>query len=511
MPEDGTSSFRSLRESRDGSLQTKFAISEKKHLDEIISKFKDYESSLDQNPEGHLFSDDGSAEVRPVYGIATASKIGGIRDAYEASSLSSRAFYDQLQAEDRLVVWDGENLRQEARQLTARYFELPLELAIRSAADAWLNDGDVWLGVVEGRDLVKLEEEHGPGLFFENVRGWLGLEGGRDGETVNQAIQKTVAEDPEEMLARNNGVTFRATEVETGEGGVLRLKDASIINGRQTTGAMASVEQVVSNCRVQVKVVRAASDAWAIADAANNQNRVARIELRLARYFRDQVVKRELAAAASGSDWLATVVDEDREHQELFELLRALLVGLFCRKPGQIADNNYSHIRWDVLDAFYEGGEPPPTLYPTLFDIARKTNDAVDIATQMAETDPLAKVGEQGRPKYRAFLALLTLSATHDIDLSIPLDVLDAEIERVRKFIEESARLLEGEVDRYIRNFTLAYEVVGYQAHGAAEEGDPIKVQQRLSQTVFDSSFTTHFNRTRQKISTDQRRRKILP
>ena len=155
--------------------------------------------------------------------------------------------------------------------------------------------------------------------------------------------------------------------------------------------------------------------------------------------------------------------------------------------------------------------KPPPNLYPTLFEIARKTNEAVEIAFQMAEADPLAKVGEQGRPKYRAFLALLTLCATHNIDLSTPLDDLSAEVERVRRFLEESARLLEGDVDRDVRNFTLAYEVVGYQAHGAAEEGDPIKVQQRLSQMVFDTSFTTHFNRTRQKISTDQKRREILP
>ena len=153
------------------------------------------------------------------------------------------------------------------------------------------------------------------------------------------------------------------------------------------------------NCRVQVKVVQAERDAWAIADAANNQNRVARIELLLARYFRDQVVKRELAAAVSGSDWLATVVDEDRERQELFELLRALLIGLFCQRPGQLADNNYSHIRFDVLDAFYEDGEPPPVLYPTLFAVARATNEAVDIASQLSDVDPLEQVGEQGRPE----------------------------------------------------------------------------------------------------------------
>ena len=491
-------------------LQTKFSIYEKKDIDEIISKFKNYESKLGDMPEGQLFSEATPETQRPVYGIATASKIKGILGKYEESTLASRDFYEELRDEGRLVTWDGEDLRNDARQLNARHFELPLELELASTAGAWLNDGDIWLGVVEGRDLVRLEEEYGPGLFYENVRGWLGLEGGRDGETVNQAIRKTVAEEPGEMLARNNGVMFRASEVER-EKGMLRLRDASMINGRQTTGALGDVEQVEHDCRVQVKVVKAARDAWAIADAANNQNRVARIELRLARYFRDQVVKRELAAAASGSDWLATVVDEDRERQELFELLRALLIGLFCQKPGQLADNNYSHIRWDVLDSIYVDGEPPSLLYPTLFSIARATNEAVDIASQMADIDPLGQVGEQGRPKYRAFLGLLALCATNDIDLSTPLDDLDAEVERVQVFLRKASELLEGENDRFVRNFSLSYEIVGYQAHGAADEGDAVKVQQRLSQMVFGTAFTTHLNRTRQAITSDARRRELLP
>lgn len=498
-------------ESDQFALQTKFSIYEKKDLDEIVSKFNNYESTLDERPDGRLFSDEGPTAPRPVYGIATASRIKGVLKAYKDSKLASRTFYDQLIAEDRLLIWDGDDLRDDARQLNARHFQLPLELELSSIAGGWLRDGDVWLGVVEGVDLVRLEAEHGPGLFYENVRGWLGLEGGRDGETVNQAIRKTISDEPDQMLARNNGVTFRATEVVVEEGSTtLQLRDASIINGRQTTGALSTVDGVHPRCRVQVKVVQAARDAWAIADAANNQNRVARIELLLARYFRDQVVKREMAAAVSGSDWLETVVDEDRIRQELFELLRALLIGIFCQKPGQLAENNYSHIRWDVLDAFYQDGEPPAILYPTLFEVAKATNDAVDIASQMGDVDPLEQIGEQGRPKYRAFLALLTVAATNDIDLSTPLDDVASEVDRIERFLAGASELLEGDPDRFTRNFSLAYEIVGFQAQGA-EEGDPVKVQQRLSQSVFGTAFTTHFKRTRQAITSDARRRELLP
>lgn len=183
---------------------------------------------------------------------------------------------------------------------------------------------------------------------------------------------------------------------------------------------------------------------------------------------------------------------------------------MFCHRPGQLADNNYSHIRFDVLDGFYEDGEPPAILYPTLFDVARATNEAVDIASRLSEVDPLGQVGEQGRPKYRAFLALLTLSATHNIDLSVGLDALDAEVERKRTFLECSAELLEAGRQRFIRNFSIAYEIVGFQAHGAAEEGDAVRVQARLNQSVFGTAFTTHFNRVRQAISSEAKRRDIL-
>jgi hypothetical protein len=493
-------------------LQSKFWISQKADIDGIVSQFKNYETRIRESPsDGQLFTDEGSAVSRPVYAIATAAKIRGVLAAYEKSKLASRDFYEQLKTEGRLEIWDGEDLRNEARRLNSWHFESPVELELSSVTDTWLSDGSVWVGIVKGEDLVRLEAEHGPGLFLENVRGWIGLEGGRDGETVNQAIRKTVAEEPAEMLARNNGVTFRASEVEFVANGTLRLRDASIINGRQTTGALSSAQPVASSCKVQVKVVKAVRDAWAIADAANNQNRVARIELRLARYFREQVVKREFASVATGTDWLATVVDEDRERQELFDLLRALLIGLFCNKPGQLADNNYSHIRWDVLDEYYDDGEPPPLLYPTLFEIARATNDAVDLASQLADVDPLAQIGEQGRPKYRAFLALLTLCATLNLDLSAPLDSTKAEVERVQHLTEESSDLLGADRSRFRNNFTLAYQMVALQAHGAADdEGDAVRVQQRLHHMVFGTAFTTHFKRTRQMITSEARRRELL-
>ena len=105
----------------------------------------------------------------------------------------------------------------------ARHLELPLQLELSSAAGRWLNDGNVWVGIVQGRDLVRLEEaERRPRPVLRDAcaarSGW---KGGRDGETVNQAIRSSVVEAEGEMLARNNGVTFRASEVEPLSDGTL--------------------------------------------------------------------------------------------------------------------------------------------------------------------------------------------------------------------------------------------------------------------------------------------------
>ena len=65
---------------------------------------------------------------------------------------------------------------------------------------------------------------------------------------------------------------------------------------------------------------------------------------------------------------------------------------------------------------------------------------------------------------------------------------------------------------RYARSggASIAYQVVGFEAHGAGEEGGAVRVQQRLYQSVFGTAFTTHFNRVRQGILTEARRRELL-
>jgi regulator of RNase E activity RraB len=479
-------------------VQTKLGIREKGDFDGILSKFQDYEASYGDQPQIALLNDD--AKPPPTFAIATSSRLTGIIEKYEASQSSSRAFYDKLKREQRLLIWDGDDLLRDARQVLSRRYEVPPTVELDSVS-GWNSSGPVRLGIVRAGDLAALEDAHGPGLFFENVRGWKGLDPTKNDETVNESIRRTVLEEPAEMLARNNGIVFRASSVDQDEGHLV-LHDASIVNGRQTTGVLAEVRrQLGDDCEVAVKVVEAEGDAWPIAAAANNQNTVARIDLRLARYFREQLVQRELSSAAGGDEWLTEVMEPLNAREETFDHLRYLFIGLFCNRPNQLAEDNYSQLRWDVLSAYFEDGEPPAALYPTLHRITRATDEALEMAAGLGENDPFARMHDDHRPKYRAYFGLLTLCGTHDIDLSEQLPSLDAEVERVSEFIEKTAALLDGiGQKKYAENFLYAYEVAGVHAIHANREGDESRVSQRLATSLFSTPFGTLYRQLLLKI-----------
>lgn len=485
-------------------VQTKLGIREKSDFDGILSKFQDYEASYGEKAQIQLLRDQEAQP--PTFAIATSSRLKGIIERYEASQASSRAFYDKLRAEHRLLIWDGDDLLRDARQVLSRRYEVPPTVELNSISD-WTRSGQVRLGIVRASDLAALEDEHGPGLFFENVRGWKGLDPTKNDETVNESIRRTVLEEPAEMLARNNGLVFRASSVED-DGRRLVLHDASIVNGRQTTGVLSEARgRLGTECEIAVKVVEAEGDAWPIAAAANNQNTVARIDLRLARYFREQLVQRELASAAGGDEWLTEVMEPLNAREETFDHLRYLFIGLFCRRPNQLAEDNYSNIRWDVLQEYFEDGEPPADLYPTLHAVARATDEALRFAEGLGDDDPLAKMHEDHRPKYRAYLGLLTLCGTHGIDLSEQLANLDDEVSQVRSLIVKTAELLDGVGKATYRdNFLLAYEVASVHAIEAHREGDESRVSQRLATRLFNTGFSTLYKQLIFKIQIEGRK-----
>lgn len=236
----------------------------------------------------------------PIFFLVTSSKMRGIIKKYEQSSLASLQYYNQLKAKSRLVIVDGIRILQILQQLYRKTHLIPAHIELSSVTQ-WGRSGDVLFGIMRGNDLVDLHKHHGDALFFENIREFLGISSGKvatDRSTVNQEIIHTIKKEPSKILARNNGITFRAVTVESASDRSIKLSMAAIVNGCQTTMCLVGSAPVSPECLISVKVVKS-DDAWDIAKAANYQNPVARVDLDLARYLRPQLARR-VAASFSG-------------------------------------------------------------------------------------------------------------------------------------------------------------------------------------------------------------------
>lgn len=396
-------------ETSDGRIlcaQSKYKVRGKDQFDSIVSKFRNYEISLQPTePQPSLFPlpvDETSTAPVPTFAIATSSKLEGIIARYEESTLTSREYYSQLLDEERLFIVDGQRILRLLQNLYKKTHLIPSSVSLGSVS-GWVASGDVWLGTVAGVDLVDLYAGHGDSLFFENIRDFLGTTSGKavtTRSTVNQEIIKTVSTEPSKMLARNNGITFRASDVVIADNGVAQLSMAAIVNGCQTTMCLVHCAPVSSDCLVQVKIVRT-TDAWDIAKAANYQNPVTRVDLDLARYLRPQLVRRvatslgyavETETSVSASSVLNTIYRTKVDYEEL----KFLVLGLFSRQPNNLFEDNYTELRGHILEGLYEleGGEE--AVFTLLLLLLKESR----VAIRLCET---TYAGEEYAPLFRRF------------------------------------------------------------------------------------------------------------
>lgn len=340
----------------DGSFavcQSKMKIAGTDELDSILSKFHMYERDSFQPREDLLFDD--SMEPNVTYVIVTGSDLDAIKRRYEDRQPSSYSFYKELQDSDRLRIIDGKEILDWMRRTYARSTTLPASFELESASP-WLSTGDVHIGVLSGQNLVELVRRYGDGLFFENIREWFG-EGG-DPLSVNSSIIDTIKNEPSRMLERNNGITLRAESVAESAGGkTLKIGRGAIVNGCQTTMCLWSLrDSVEDSVQVAVKVVEVADGdaAWKIAQSANYQNPIGKMELELARYLRPQVVARAAARLGEGlktdrREGLTEVLKSYTRSEITYAQTRYLFLGLFCKRPNQLFQDNYTHIQIDAM------------------------------------------------------------------------------------------------------------------------------------------------------------------
>jgi hypothetical protein len=200
---------------------------------------------------------------------------------YEEKNYASKPLYDTLQSQKRITFIDGSRILEFLRTAFSKLALLPSKLTL-SLESPPVEKDNVFIGILSSAKLTELYSCFGDSLFFENIRDFLGVSKiqERAGRTSpNQEIIKTLTTSPDKMIARNNGIVFRAETVEIGETPTkLILNKGSIVNGCQTT--MCIVQYANTRCCVPVKVVQA-EDSWDIAKSANYQNSINEIDLDL--------------------------------------------------------------------------------------------------------------------------------------------------------------------------------------------------------------------------------------
>jgi hypothetical protein len=356
--------------------------------------------------------------------------------------------------------------------------------------------------VVLGSQLKQCYDDHLESIFFENIREFLGPKSGRkneDREGVNRAIEKTLQEEPEKMLAKNNGVTFRAEKVEKADNKLI-LSNASIVNGCQTT--MSLVHNPSDKACVLVKVVEVGSgNSWDIAKSANYQNPVDLIRLDLARYIRPQVIKKaaattgmnlnfddsEIGSESSILKMMASINQESGKYEAIY----SLFISFFSLSATNAISNLYTKLREGILEDFYNDLERED-----IFRILAKLNNAADVSTQelerIYEGDGLEDVTLVQRflnPKkdnYRALITVLAACGCEKENIYNPnrsyLEIVDF-LKRIEAYVETN---IDGFMDYFTWAFQSILSVTDVEKDGKINAKD---LNQKIARAKFDNLY----------------------
>lgn len=501
--------------------QSKYKIKGKDEFDSIISKFKNYETKISPpQPQPSLFpkSEDEEHPIPvPTFAIATSSKLSGILARYEESMLASRTYYRQLLDEQRLFFVDGPRILTLLQNLYKKTHLIPSNLELRSKKP-WLVCDDVYLGVVSGADLVELYHKHGDALFFENIRDFLGTTSGKvvtTRSTVNKEIIHTASTEPDKMLARNNGITFRAAEVAIIADSRAELRMAAIVNGCQTTMCLVHCDPVPEQCLLQVKVVKT-TDAWDIAMAANYQNPVARIDLDLARYLRPQLVRKvamnlgyavETESSVSASSVLNTIYSTKVAYDEL----KLLVLGLFSRKPNNLFEANYTELRADILEQLYDLQGGDEAIFPVLLLLLKESREALSLCAVTYSGEEYATLFKRfyvdDKPRYRVYFAIAAICALLRDDLSERAIDTSEELERTNRFLARAREALENRRDQYQDAFLLTFNTIADTVIDIPTGKSESEIAQNMYNRITSMAFSSLYKKVLMRIDSEKRKK----
>ena len=165
------------------------------------------------------------------------------------------------------------------RLYAQRTSQILIEDVIDVPTSKWIAEqGDAWTAVstsVSGDWLRELHNTYGADqLFAGNIRDYLGRR--RSTRNINFRIEQTAENQPRDFWAFNNGITALVDEIITDEdSGSLKVRGLTIVNGAQTTGALASANSA-DGVSVLARFVQASDNELVneIIRANNTQNEI---------------------------------------------------------------------------------------------------------------------------------------------------------------------------------------------------------------------------------------------
>jgi hypothetical protein len=456
--------------------QSKYRIRDVATLDTVLSQFSAYEEEAikrARSEQQNLFAEPPS---QLSFVIVTASNLDEIRRRYEEGSLSGSNFYRKLKAAGRLFILDGSKLLVLLQSHYRQSYLITPQIELELSADI-IEVGNVRLSVVSGEVLRRLYEDYGSSLFFENIREFLGLaeDGGDRDASVNSAISETLRSQPDKMLGRNNGITFRADSVQKFGERKLRLSGGSIVNGCQTTMCVVGVGEHANQAMIATKIV-IGGDSWEVARSANYQNHVTRIDLELARFLRPQVVRKTATDLGFGLPTtpqanISNVLEDIHRTKVSYDAIRLLYIGLFSRHPRNLFDGNYSEVRLDVLHALYEK-EKHPYVMRVLFELWMGMERAREILKDRLKgerfIDAFKRFFHEEQLKYQCLLAILTACGCVNDDL-VEKSSGPEEARRRLDFITRLEIVLHRSPEFFNRTFRAAFTVIAQRLLGNSD------------------------------------------
>ena len=213
--------------------------------------------------------------------FSTSAKQNGIRT--DRLNKQLKEYFSDLSKID-LTIQFGDGIVESIKELESRRPTVESGKLLIDETDNCLYYGDDAAIVnISALSLKALYAQHNNNLLSKNLRYHV------TGRTIDQGIEETIRQNPENFWYKNNGITITCSDF-TVDGREVKLKDFSIVNGGQTTYMIHKSKNVSENndfylpCKI-IRTIGETEDDKAnfileIAKATNSQKAIKAIDLK---------------------------------------------------------------------------------------------------------------------------------------------------------------------------------------------------------------------------------------